>query len=113
MFCYVFSQECIVTLNNCHASLAVTLLKVSTVTKLDSYSQREIFGSWDDKPMEILLPLNAGQSTTFSVHLYGKADFLLSSTHNIYPNTSEYSSLFFLVRSIILLFTKRMSFLSL
>jgi hypothetical protein len=77
----------VITLTNCHSSLSVTLLKVSVATKLDQVTQREVFGTWDDKPMEILLPLAPGHCTTFCVHLYGKADFLLGSTQAVsYPS---------------------------
>lgn len=66
----------VVTLTNILTDLPVTMLSVQPWTKLDSETEREIFGTWENKPLEILLPIEAERTVKFSIHLYGKAVFL-------------------------------------
>jgi len=68
-------QEVVVSLTNILTDLPVTMLSVQPWTKLDPETEREIFGSWENKPLELLLPIVAEKMVKFSVHLYGKAVF--------------------------------------
>ncbi|XP_059485985.1 protein brunelleschi [Neocloeon triangulifer] len=68
-------QEVVVTLTNILTDLKVSMLSVQPWSKLDLASEKEIFGTWDNKPLEILLPIDVGKQVKFSLHIYGKAQF--------------------------------------
>jgi trafficking protein particle complex subunit 9 len=92
---YIFRQEVVVTLTNILSDLPVTMISVQPWTKLDSVTEREIFGSWEDKPLELLLPIVPEKSVKFSVHLYGKAVFFSAPSEGKISILSSIKSLFY------------------
>jgi hypothetical protein len=84
-------QEVVVTLTNILTDLPVTMLSVQPWTKLDTETEREIFGKWENKPLELLLPIEAERTVKFSIHLYGKAVFFTAPSEGTEPKMTNHS----------------------
>ncbi|XP_065336501.1 protein brunelleschi [Cloeon dipterum] len=88
------TEEVVVTLSNI-SNMNVTMLSVQPWTKMTSVMEREVFGTWENKPLEILLPIEIGKQVKFSVHIYGKASFFAAPVEdsNSLASTAASSSL--------------------